>query len=269
MIHLIVWSKDRAAQLHLLLESIEKNMTDKFITSVIFTYSSDYFKKGYERLREEFPGPRYLFHLEQDLRSDTMELISDKTYDNIAFSTDDTVIYKDANAFKESLMDSSIGTFSLRLGLNTLMQDCHAGIYQPPLNIYQEDGDTITWPFNMYHPNSNYGYVFGLDMHVYNRELMYGLTRYMPFKSTNELETGLFYKKLCIPQNIRSFKHSVAVNIPTNNISGITRHGETYEFTLDELNQEYLDGKTISLTKIMEQTIIGCHQELPLELNHG
>ena len=94
MINLIIWSKDRAAQLHLLLESLDRNLPDSFITSVIYTYSSPEFKAGYDRIQDEFDANRVGLVLETDLREQTLSLIDDKSFDLVAFSTDDTVIYK-------------------------------------------------------------------------------------------------------------------------------------------------------------------------------
>lgn len=270
MIHLIVWSKDRAAQLHLLLDSIQKNMPETFVASIIYTHSSPDFKAGYDRLQSEFDDDsRFGFLFETDLREQTLSLVSDVGFDNVAFSTDDTVIFKDTGPFDESLITADIVTFSLRYGLNTIVQNYHTGELQPPLNTYNEDGNTINWIFNQYHPLHNYGYPFGLDMHMYNRDMIYNLIKYMPFKNTNELESGLFHKRHLVPQTIKSFKNSVAVNIPNNNISGVTRAGETYGHTLEDLNKGYLSGKTINLDKLMQHEVHGCHQEIPMELTNG
>lgn len=269
MIHLIVWSKDRAAQLHLLLESIERNIPDTFITSVIYTASTPEHKKGYDILQSEFDENRVGLIFENDLHDHTMSLVSDPAFDYISFCTDDTVFYRNHGPFDESLLDDSIATFSLRYGLNTVMQDFHTGRYQPPLNLYEDEGDTIRWVFSHYHPLNNYGFPLALDAHIYNREMMYNLMKYLPFTNTNQLESNLFPKRFEIPQNIRSFKQSLAVNIPTNSISGVTRAGEIHSYTTEELNVPYLDGRRIDLDKIMLHSIEGCHQELPLELTNG
>ncbi len=271
MIHLIVWSKNRAAQLHLLLESIEKNMPDSFITSVIYTHTPE-FESGYDRLMSEFDDSRFGFFREVDFHNQTMSLVSDQGFDNVAFSTDDTVVYRDHGKFDEGLMDNSICTFSLRYGLNTTVQNYHTGQLQPPLNVAGVRGfhpEVLDWVFSHYGPHDNYGYPFGLDMHIFNREMMLGLLKYMPFKNTNELESGLFHKKAEVPQNIRSFRYSVAVNIPNNNLSGVTRAGEVHSHSVEELNRAYVDGKKIDLHGLMLHDVHGCHQEIPMELIDG
>lgn len=272
MIDLIIWSKDRPAQLHLLLDSIQKYMPNAFKTTVIYTYTSEAYKQGYDEiivnktLQDEVARCMFGFKYESDFRTDTMEVIglSDRF---VCFSTDDTVLTRPAE-FKPEYMDR-VATFSLRLGFNTIEQDIHAGTQQPPLNTYDDEGDTISWFFGDYHPHHNYGYPFGLDMHVYHKKDIYDLTRYMPFKNTNELETGLFHKKLCVSPRMRSFKESVAVNVPVNSISGVTRAGEVHGSPTEFLNSEYLSGKRISLDAVSNEKIVGCHQEIKLEWVNG
>ncbi len=54
MINAIIFSKDRASQLRLLLYSIQKNAPHAFNLNVIYTSSNEEFKQGYEKLKDEF-----------------------------------------------------------------------------------------------------------------------------------------------------------------------------------------------------------------------
>jgi hypothetical protein len=51
-INAIIFSKDRASQLHLLLNSIHKNASYIFNLNVLYTFSNQEFEKGYELLKE-------------------------------------------------------------------------------------------------------------------------------------------------------------------------------------------------------------------------
>ena len=50
MITGIAFSKDRAMQLRLFLESLQKNFVDLEDTHVLYSYSNESFKDGYEKL---------------------------------------------------------------------------------------------------------------------------------------------------------------------------------------------------------------------------
>lgn len=276
MIDLLIWSKDRACQLHLLLESIEKNMTGVFNIFAICKSSDNEFFAAYDLLTSAFPDVNFI--VEQDFYKDTMSWI-EKSNNYICFSTDDTVIYREPDYRFGHLRMNDWATFSLRLGLNTLLQNYHTNEYQHPLVKYnvklglhpfsdtpEPDEPILYWNFNHYHPHHNYGYPFGLDMHIYDSKLIKKLLKYQVFNNTNELESYLFGCKHLAPQYMASFIQSVAVNIPANNMSGVTIAGQDYAHTTTELNKAYLEGQRIDLSKIEQTEIIGCHQEIPLEL---
>jgi len=270
MINLIIWSKDRAPQLHLLLESIERFAPDTFRPSILYAFSHEKYQAGYEILKGQFPDVG--FFLEGDkhrLGNWTKECIK-WNYEQVAFSTDDTVLFSHILPFNEwkHLISDDIVSFSLRYGFNTIVQNYHTGELQPPIQMYDKDGQgAISWFFSHYHPLHNYGYPFGLDMHIYRRELLLILLKNEEFKTTNELETLLFNKKSQSPQRLRSFATSKAVNIPVNNLSGITLSGKDFDCPMDYLNDEYLLGKRINLQKIVETDIRGSHQEIALEFD--
>lgn len=256
-IQLIVWSKDRAVQLRLLLESIERYMPDYFETHIVYTTSTPEFQRGYDIVAERFPA-NYIF--ETKLALDTRRLINEFTGSVIAFSTDDTVIFKaPPKVDLDTLIPSGCVGFSFRYGLNTTLQDHFRNLYQNPLINYQDEGDTIKWWWNMYHPLYNYGYPFGLDMHAYNADLIADLIKYDEFKSTNQLETLLFNKRHLAPQMIRSFKESVAINVPDNCMSGVT---QSTGGNIEEMNKRFLAGEVISLDDFPKE-FNACH--MPVE----
>jgi hypothetical protein len=52
---LIIFSKNRSSQLHLLLESLEKNSKDLFdVIFVLYTYTEKYYFNGYNKIIEKF-----------------------------------------------------------------------------------------------------------------------------------------------------------------------------------------------------------------------
>ena len=53
MINAIIFSKDKACQLELLLKSIRRNTSNLFDIKVIYETSNGVFKQGYEKLKEE------------------------------------------------------------------------------------------------------------------------------------------------------------------------------------------------------------------------
>ncbi len=255
MITAVVFSHNRAAQCHLLLESIRKNIPGVFNTHIIYKADKPEYQSAYNDtlnhfINEHFYGVSDHWNLERYTR----QIIEESKTDEIAFFTDSTVIYMLAPLVGHEFLTkirTDRAVFSLRLGYNTLIQNHHTGEIQIPLHLCSDETQTISWNFNHHHPLSNYGYPFSMDGHIYSRELIRDLIHRMHFKTPAELESNLFHFKHRIPQALRSFKHSIAVTAFNN------------QYTIEQLNQMYLSGDRIDLEEIMKQQVMGCHQEIP------
>ncbi len=257
---LLIWSYNRAAQLDLLLQSIEKFCPDQFEIYVLWKGDLGFYE-GYLKCASLHPNIH--MWLEKNFNEDTKVVLS--LHDYFAVSTDDTVITRPF-VLKEEHM-SGVDIFSLRYGLNTVVQEPFSGRLQPALIRYNDEGETISWDSRLYHCTNNYGFLFGHDMHLYSKRYR-ELIQDAPFKKTNELETWLFNNcRDKINPIIRSFKQSVAVNIPGNNHSGITLADNS--LPLEEVNNKFLAGYRFRLKEVEEMKVLGCHQLLNLQMENN
>jgi hypothetical protein len=252
---LIIWSKDRACQLELLLRSIHENAQNTFERIwVIKKYTTAQFKEGYDRLNfnVDFVSETSGFE------ADTRRIIGLTSSDSLCFSTDDNIIYRPVQEFPDVKYGEC---FSLRLGYNTVVQDHNKASLQPPLNQVIERDGQLEWNPDKYHPLSNYGYPWALDFHVYSTRQLQDTVKRFSFKNTNELESGLFKYRNEIT-TMKSFTHSCAVNWPLNCLSGYT---QSDNISNEWLNEQFLNGKRLSLDYIASQRIIGAHQSFDLK----
>lgn len=262
MIKLLIFSKDRASQLDFLLRSIELYCPNEFDVSVLYKASDSNFELGYTKIYDLYPNIRLYNEnlIDKSFRELTIGILGNMNPEWIAISTDDTIIYRPFVIKNEYLQD--VDVFSMRYGLNTLVQDPHKNTYQPPLHNYINEGETISWDSSKYNPTDNYGYIFGLDLHAYRAKKFLALISSFDWKNTNQLETGLFHRKGHILPVMRSFKQSVAFNVPVNNMSGATIAGKYYSYSVESLNELFLQGKRISMESLDNVIISGAHQEI-------
>lgn len=267
-VNLIIFSKDRAAQLHLLLQSIWRLEWAKVLQPiVIYKASSPEYQEGYFQCMSEWAYP--LFHRQENLlQIDTNEVFEDCKSQFTAFSTDDMTFFKRSendllNILANGFNDSYV--FSLRLGKNTIIQDYHRQSRQASLNLHIFNDGVIKWNPHHYHAYANYGYPLAVDCHVLRTEKLRDLCNRFRWSTTNELESGLQKYRNEIME-LWSYPESVAVNIPCNSISGITKAGEKHAYSVEELNTAYLQGRRIDLDSILSETVVGCHQEMELKL---
>lgn len=257
---LIIWSRNRACQLETLLDSIEKFAPRSFDINVIWSATDDKFSEGYYRLWG-FNYPMSSFRKQEGQgKKLLMDLVDDNHYNTITFATDDTILYRSPPYDFDNRLEG-VATFSLRYGLNTLTQDCFAHSIQPPLIDYSHEGYTIKWDYLKYAPNHNYGFPFGLDMHVYNRSKFLTWIKDLNFDRPSELEGGLQSWRNKLPEHyIRSFKQSIAVNVPITNLTGYTT---SCNVSIADVNKKFLDGQKIRYN--LNDVITGAHQVLRYE----
>lgn len=266
MITAIILSKDRAAQLHLLLESIARFCPRLFgETIIIQNYSNQYYESGYRKVRSLWPEYTYIDD-NGNLTQCMQESFVSAKHPFICGITDDCVItdYVPSNEeIEHTLMyDSDVFTFALRMGLNTIRQNYITGELQPPLTNYEEEDGVIKWKWRgrgMY----NSGYPWSFDGHVYRKDELRSITAKANPKSLREWEGKVIAGGLPHAGNkMSSFLQSKCLCLAVNCVSSIPMvNGVFHPQTAWDLNQQYLAGKSIDLDQLDFTNIIGCHDE--------
>ena len=272
MITSIIFSKDRACQLDLLLYSIEKNFKDTDELYVIYKHTSDLFEKGYDLLIDRFSYNKQIkFVLESDFQKDTIRVCSEAKNKYLAFFVDDDIVYRpvSVSSFLEEAFDENMSCVSLRLGSNTVIQDFYTDqpCVIPDIHGIIEKGDykVFIWSWvSLGGHHTNFGYPFSVDGHIYPKEDICPIIQKYDYDTPNAFE-GRFDKNWLKP-NICCLEISSVVNTPLNLVgSSQNRAGEHFGVSLEELNTIYIRGSRISLEDMDFSDIMGCHQELPIK----
>ena len=272
MISTLIFSKDRACQLDLLLRSIKQNFSH--ISSdiwILYKSTTADFERAYDLLfsRHDDLGIRRQRNGPKEFQLDTKALIRLMKSDYVCFFVDDNFVYQPPNTFGnqvEHVMNSieEAGCFSFRLGLNTTVQDPYS---KAPVNKMPEFtviNDTVwAWDWTTL-PLNNFSYPFSVDGHVYSKRVVLDALDY-EFDTPNAFE-GRFPPNR-IPRGMFCLKQSCVVNNPLNLVgSSQNKAGVWHGKSLEELNNAYLNGQQISLQKLCHNEVVGCHQEMEIEL---
>lgn len=262
MINAIIFSKDRAAQLRLLIYSILKNSPHTFNLNVIYTYSNENFKNGYEKVMGEFSSVCNFVKQTDNFKEDVLNLLnSDKEYS--CFFTDDDIIYKsfDVNKVIDSIeSDEDVFCFSLRLGVNTNF--CYAMNTPNVFRDYDNNDGILKWDWSVHY--LDFGYPLSVDGHIFKTKDIFKLTRKVAFTNPNTYEASLQMFDNFPKNKMTSFENSVLVNTPNNivNTTFANRNALTHGASVETLNKDYLEGKIIDLESMDFSDIKGCHQEI-------
>ena len=258
--NLVVYSKDRPAQLELLLRSLKRywNGWETLALTVVYTYSSDGFARGYERVLELHPEPAYV--CERDDARSFKELtlaVIDPDVELTAFLVDDDVFRRpfslEAPEIEALRRDPSLACVALRLAPHV--------DYTYPLDRLTPprlDADR-TWAWA--EGDGYWDYPMSLDGHVFRTAELLPLLRELDFKNPNTLENELALRPLAAPRGICPAE-AVVVNIPANRVQSAfpNRCGDVPP---EALNVHFRSGALLALEPIAAVVNRGAHEEIP------
>ena len=185
MITAIILSKDRASQLHLLLESIQRNSSNLFDIRVIYEASNAVFERGYQKTKQEFYHKdryglqfpiRWYQRESENLSTDIIKRLGSR--DLTCIFSDENIVFERLPSYKkimELFRDEAISALSLRIGNNTVIQNPYK------INDYfidrPEKGEFILdkfmiWNASHIKPFTNFAMPFSHNGHIYTTKLI-------------------------------------------------------------------------------------------------
>lgn len=257
-INTIIFSKDRACQLNLLLDSIDKYYPNLFNINILYTGSTNRYLNGYERTKSKFPNINWC--LEKNMSEDVIALV-DQPYPLTMFLTDDSFffasIYEPETIIYKLSKENGFACFSFRIGANTNRNF-----------IYDGSSGYIIYQWRNY-SDGYLSYPMSVDGHVFKTnvilEKMLKIERTMP----NVIEGQL--SRICAPEMppfMSCYSQSSLVTCPVNRVQDIFTnwYGKTHPQSQEYFNEQYLLGKKIDLSKLSNIQVTSPHQEFNLEL---
>lgn len=267
MTDLIIFSRNRACQLDLLLRSIDKNLDFFDRISVIYTYDIDAssyseFKIGYDKLRYNTPKVRWI--LETDFQKNVIDTIESSS-EFVCFMVDDDIAYRKPditvsemnfvlnNIIKYLYEQGTKSILSLRLGRNITVGDNFTNIpvQQPEFAelLIGEVTKFLIWTNENYH--SPFHYPISLDGHIFERDWILSKCRQIEFSNPNFMEGNLqkFGQEII---GIVSPIQSLITSVPVNRVQSIFENKTTEQISASDLNLKWLMGNNIDLDNLIK-----------------
>lgn len=263
-INAIVFSKDRPSQLHLLIESINKNAPFMFNLNVLYTYSNQEFEKGYEVLKDICKTKLWNvnFIKESNFKEDLIDLVK-SDYKYTTFFTDDDVLFGeiDYETIEKSLLNEDIFCFSLRLGKNTT--HCYTENQNNQIVLSGEKDNYIFWDWQK--SWYDFGYPLSVDGHIFRTKEILKLSKPLNFQNPNTYEASLQIYDSFPRIMMAGYKDgSKLVGVPVNVVQNVfkNRKGESFNVSTKDLNDKFISGQFIDLKKMDFSNVVGAHQEI-------
>ena len=267
----IVFSKDRAAQLKLFLDSIFENANGIFNLNVFVEYTGDEYRKAYDLIVSDskYSDVNFIYPRD-DFKERVIDVIKDKC-DYFTFFLDDDIIYNKvelADITNTIESDDDLVCFSLRLGENTTK--CYTLGADNVMHDMEINGDVMKWDWTLHY--LDFGYPFSMNGHVFRRSDILKLVKKINFVNVEELEMGLFDFCDVFPRNMMaSYTTSRLVNVPAGRVqqsiedemTATIKEGEA-RMRRKSMNAIFLSGEFLNLENIDFSNIEGCHQKVAL-----
>jgi hypothetical protein len=260
----IVFSKNRACQLDLLLRSVTchtDNLFDQI--TVIWTATDDEYERAYWQTMQDHPVD---FFRESNFQTQVLDLL-DLACDHACFLTDDSVFYRPLNGLTRpdvALKMEEILCFSLRLGLNT--GQCYPLRRIQGLPTFEAVDDLLVWDWRQ--ADADFGYMGSLDGHLFHRDdLLDMLDGSRNFNNPNQLEEILQSETQTMLSPYAScYRESHLVGVPVNRVNEThpNRYAETHEAPERDLNNAYCEGRRLNLDSIKSDRVTAAHAEMEL-----
>jgi hypothetical protein len=112
----------------------------------------------------------------------------------------------------------------------------------------------------------DFAYPMSLDGHLFDADLIRALVSRATFRDPNELERELHLSRYRASRLMAAFRHSCVVSAPLNVVtdSVANRSGVDPTMAPEALNELFLGGTRIDLSRTDFQSIRGAHQEIGL-----
>ncbi|MEO6719116.1 MAG: hypothetical protein ABIN67_02080 [Ferruginibacter sp.] len=249
----IVFSKDRAMQLHALLSSYFYYTKNYVPLTILFTYSNEQHKRAYEILQKEFQTFPISFVTETDFSNQLKEIINNTKADRLFFMTDDGLFLRHFDMSDCLNFNPLKNIFSLRLGID--MDFCYSHNKKQTVPDFMQIEITgkkyNSWTWKKMTDSPDWIYPLSVDATIFLREEIKIIARQISFKSPNSFEAEMqHYTRIFIERNGICYQDVKYVNVPCNLVQNEFKNVFTGTFTVDELLQKFLAGKRIDWKKL-------------------
>ncbi|MCD6486787.1 MAG: hypothetical protein J7K35_05610 [Syntrophobacterales bacterium] len=234
----IVFSKDRALQLHALISSYLEKVASPVPIHILYHTSTPAHRKAYDEVRGLFLNSDVLF-IRQDsdnsFRSNLITLLTSVHSEKVFFLVDDVIFVEDFDVKDFTKFDTDKFVPTLRMGMN--LKKCYTVQEGQPLPELMpdiiKDKDKITWQWDQ--GAHDWSYPLSLDGHFFFTQEIATMIQSTEFSAPNTLEDQLQkFRRFFLFRKGVAYKKSRIVNIPCNKVQ--TENRNLY----GNIHQDYL-----------------------------
>lgn len=258
--NIVIFSKDRALQLELLIRSMKKYFVDfdQYVIQVLYAASNSEYNAGYDYLKKIHPEIKYL--KETNFKRDLLDLVDERKYftlffvDDLIFKNPFTMKSPQIQTFRES---RDIACLSLRL--HPRLTWCYS--MNKPMKKPSHMPDNVwLWGGN----DGDYSYTMSVDGHIFKTDDIFCKLSKYNYNSPNTLE-GQLATYIIQKSKMMCFEKSVIFNNPFNKVQK-DLNNKSQDISTLYLNGMFLTGYVIDLKPYHDLENESVHKEVDIRL---
>ncbi|MEM9081046.1 MAG: hypothetical protein AAGC74_10180 [Verrucomicrobiota bacterium] len=274
---IIVFSKNRACQLELLLRSLTEQMADssQLFISVLYFADTPEFTQGYATVQSLFPDVHFVEEEKnRSLNQQLLSLLQMKEMELLTYLVDDLVFINSFSLsdppFQQFARDPDIAAISLRLNPNVTLCQPQGKSYRPPPldsnNVWRwKPKEKILnacldkWKLLKYfRPRGDWAHPMYVDGNVWRLGEYLDYFQDLPeVRKVTKLEPAMSALPMQSPKMVCYPKPRI-VNLALNRVDSVYDY-PCGEEDANDLNDRFLNGERLSYHHLKKQTFSSCH----------
>lgn len=245
----IVFSKDRAMQLHAFLCSYIELVQERGTMYVLYKVSDDRHSKAYDELKEIFRNEKIEFIAEENFRTQLIQLCENSTAMTIGLYVDDMIFTQKVN-YKHILSFDTL-SYVVNLGRGKELDYSVVLNKKQPLPEFQElPNDFQCFKWNYLKTHNDWTFPVGVGGYFFGRNELVVMLQNTVFKAPNTLEINLQQFKPFFINRFGVCKSSVScVGVHANMVQTEFPNPVIGTFSIEELLNSWEDGLKIDISK--------------------
>ena len=262
MLNVVVFSRDRPAQLDLLLRTIEKYVKIQYQITVLANASNGTVSFGYSLCQKDHPTVTFDFS-EKTLGFKAASLNAIRPNNQLTMLIVDDAIFRDEISLSDPevlrlLTDVSVESLSLRLGSHISKCYMQGSADTPPPSIRNHK---FLWVGQL----GDWGYLQSVDGNVYRTDDLVKLMQTAEYSNPNTLEIELNRCSIRPRPYVAAYETSKVITIPHNRVQQQFRGNRNGGGDATLLNSSYVSGGRIRMVDYSSLRNETTHVELPLD----
>jgi hypothetical protein len=244
MINIIIFSKDRACQLDLLLSSMKRYFEQwrEQSISVLYTTSTEEFDTGYRRVIELHPEVEHV--READFKTDLVRIFRDRSRDYTSFLVDDDMFIDhltlESPEFRELQTNRKILCLSCRMAPG--MDFFYMKQVETQQPRFRSDR---TWRWKR--ARGDWGYPMSAGgMHIFRTFDLEHAVAESEYRNPNTFEDWALLPNAPRRPFMICFGHAKVFCVAVNKVQTVNKNRHANTYPVDHLNSEFLAGRRLS-----------------------